>query len=154
MINYILQVILFQTLFLGIYDLFLSKETFFTKNRIYLLLTPLLSFLIPFIKIPSFQTVMSKEQIVYLPEIVLNPDKVISSTIEQAGFQESTNYIQILFWIGVVILALIFAIKLFKLFQLVQDNQKERKINFTLVYLPTVSKAFSFFNYIFLGLNI
>lgn len=51
MINYILQVILFQVLFLAIYDFFLSKETFFTKNRWYLISSPVLSFILPFIKI-------------------------------------------------------------------------------------------------------
>ena len=77
MINYILQVILFQVLFLAVYDFFLSKETFFTKNRWYLLSTPVLSFLIPFIKIPTFQKAVPQEYIVYLPEIVLSPEKVI-----------------------------------------------------------------------------
>ena len=77
MINYIIQVILFQVLFLAIYDFFLSKETFFTKNRWYLLSTPILSFLLPLIKIPTFQKAVPQEYIVYLPEIILSPEKVI-----------------------------------------------------------------------------
>lgn len=32
MINYIIQVVLFQVLFLAVYDLFLSKETFLLKT--------------------------------------------------------------------------------------------------------------------------
>jgi bla regulator protein BlaR1 len=103
MINYILQVILFQVLFLAIYDFFLSKETFFTKNRWYLVSTPMLSFLIPFIKIPSFQRAVPQELVILLPEIVLNPDMVIQQTIQQNNFKESINYINILFWVGVVL---------------------------------------------------
>lgn len=57
MINYILQVILFQVLFLAVYDFFLSKETFFTKNKWYLLGTKMLSFLIPLIKNTQFSKI-------------------------------------------------------------------------------------------------
>ena len=86
MINYILQVIVFQILFLVVYDFFLSKETFFTKNIWYLLSTPVLSFLIPFIKIPTFQKAVPQEYIVYLPEFVLSPQKVIKNVINEPFF--------------------------------------------------------------------
>ena len=84
MMNYIIQVILFQVLFLAIYDFFLSKETFFTKNRWYLISTPILSFLLPFIKIPTFQKAVPQEFIIYLPEIFLSPEKVIQLRKELA----------------------------------------------------------------------
>lgn len=93
MINYILQVILFQVLFLAIYDFFLSKETFFTKNRWYLISTPVLSFILPFIKIPTFRKAVSEEFIIYLPEIVLSPEKVI----QEISFYQSINYTAVLF---------------------------------------------------------
>lgn len=154
MINYILQVILFQVLFLAIYDFFLSKETFFTKNRWYLLATPILSFIIPLIKIPSFQKAVSQEYIVYLPEIVLNPDKVIQQTIEASSFTESVNYISILFWFGVVLFSVLFLIKLVKIIGFIREHQVVKKDDFTLILLPNETKAFSFFNYIFLGKEI
>ena len=53
MINFILQVVLFQVLFLAVYDFFLQKETFFKWNRLYLLVTPVLAFVIPFLKFES-----------------------------------------------------------------------------------------------------
>ena len=96
MINYIVQVVLFQVLFLFIYDLFLSKETFFTKNRWYLISTPLLSFLIPFIKIPTFKKAVPKELIIQLPEIFLSPENVIQET----EIYQSINYGAILFCVG------------------------------------------------------
>ena len=113
MINYILQVVLFQVLFLAIYDFFLSKETFFTKNRIYLLLTPILSFIIPLIKIPTFQKAVSQEYIIFLPEIVLSPENAIKKSITEPTFYESVNYLQILFWVGVAFLSILFFIKQF-----------------------------------------
>lgn len=150
MINHIIQVILFQVLFLAIYDLFLSKETFFTKNRWYLLSAPILSFLIPFIKIPTFQKAVPQEFIVYLPEIVLSPEKVIQET----AFYQSINYVNFLFWLGVVIFTVLFLVKLYKIFNLIRSSESEKQRHFTLVMIPNKTNAFSFFNFIFLGKNI
>lgn len=47
MIRYILECMVFQLLFLIIYDLFLKRETFFQWNRAYLLGTFALSLLLP-----------------------------------------------------------------------------------------------------------
>tara|TARA_R110002126_G_scaffold77796_1_gene193896 strand:- start:17680 stop:18876 length:1197 start_codon:yes stop_codon:yes gene_type:complete len=154
MINYILQVILFQVFFLAIYDFFLSKETFFTKNRWYLLITPILSFVIPFIKIPSFQKAVSQDFVIQLPEIILSPEKVIQNTIAPQNLETSINYITVLFWGGVVVFLTLFLLKLLKIINLIRKNEAIKKSHFKLILLPNETKAFSFFNYIFLGKEI
>ena len=53
MATYIIQVMVIQVLFLAVYDFFLSKETFHNYNRWYLLGAPVLSFVLPLVKIPS-----------------------------------------------------------------------------------------------------
>ena len=151
MINYILQVILFQVLFLAVYDFFLSKETFFTKNRWYLLGTPILSFVLPLIKIPTFQKAVPQEFVIQLPEIVLNPDKVIQQTIQTTNIEQSINYVSILFWVGVAFFLILFLIKFMKIVSFIKKNESIRKSDFILVFIPNQAKAFSFFNYIFLG---
>lgn len=154
MINYILQVILFQVLFLAIYDFFLSKETFFIKNRWYLLATPILSFLIPFIRIPSFQKAVPPDFIVYLPEIFLSPEKVIQNSFTETIFYASLNYITVLFWIGVCLFSILFLIKLIKIINLIRTYEVIKQQDFTLILIPNNTKAFSFFNYVFLGNKI
>ena len=154
MINYILQVVLFQVLFLAIYDFFLSKETFFTKNRWYLVSTPILSFLIPLIKIPTFQKAVSQEYMVQLPAIFLSPEKVIKRTFEATTFYESINYINIIFWVGVGVFSILFTVKLMKIFNLIRTNKAEKISIFRLIFIPNKTNAFSFFNYIFLGKEI
>ena len=151
MINYILQVILFQVLFLAIYDLLLSKETFFTKNRWYLLGTSMVSFFLPLTKIPSFQKATSQDFLIVLPEIVLSPQKVIEKTLEPTQLETSINYLSILFWIGVAVFLIVFLLKLGTVFRLIIKNEKQKQHDVTLVLLSKTSKAFSFFNYIFLG---
>ncbi|PQJ82658.1 M56 family metallopeptidase [Polaribacter glomeratus] len=154
MINYILQVVLFQVFFLAIYDFFLSKETFFTKNRWYLVSTPMLSFLIPFIKIPTFQKAVPEEFIVNLPEIFLSPEKAIQKTITETIFYETVNYVTILFWMGVAFFTILFVIKLVKIISLIKKYEVVKQPDFTLVLIPNQTQAFSFFNYVFLGKNI
>ena len=150
MINYIIQVIFFQVLFLAVYDFFLSKETFFSKNRWYLLGTPIISFLLPFIKIPTFQQAVVQEYRILLPEIVLSPQKVI----EKSEMYQSINYFDVFFWIGIAIFTIIFIVKLIKIIRLILSNYTDKRENYTLIFLPNQTKAFSFFNYIFIGKEI
>lgn len=152
MINYILQIILFQILFLAVYDFFLSKETFHTHNRWYLLGTPILSFVLPLIKIPTFQKAMPQEIMILLPEVMLSPQKVIEKTTFYTD--GSINYLNLLFWIGVVFFTSVFLIKLSRIIQLITQNETIIKHFYKLVLLPKQNNAFSFFNYIFLGQNI
>jgi hypothetical protein len=56
MSNYIVNTILFQLLFLRVYELLFKKETFFNTNRFYLIGSFVLSLVIPLIKIPNFLT--------------------------------------------------------------------------------------------------
>jgi len=150
MINYIIQVLLFQTLFLAMYDFFLSKETFFVKNRWYLLATPILSFVLPLIKIPTFQRVVPEEITILLPEIILSPQRVI----EQTTIYQSIDYLDILFIAGLSIFFVIFLIKLYKLSQLIIKYKIEDKGSYKLIILPETKKAFSFLHYVFLGGDI
>ena len=150
MINYIIQVVLFQLLFLAIYDLFLSKETFFTKNRGYLLSTPIVSFALPLVQIPSFQKAFPKEYSIYVPEIILAPER----SIQEASWYQSINYLDVLFGVGVVVFSILFILKLVKISSLIRVYKLRKKDGYTLVLIPEQTKAFSFFNYIFLGEEI
>ena len=150
MINYIIQVMLFQVLFLVVYDFVLSKETFFTKNRWYLLMSAIMSFCIPFIQIPSFQKVVSNDVRILLPEIVLSPQNMI----EKTEIYQNFNGGLIIFWLGFLFFLVLFSFKVYKLSSLIIKNFIEKKDSYTLITLPNSKKAFSFFNYIFLGADI
>ncbi|MFT7900992.1 M56 family metallopeptidase [Tenacibaculum ascidiaceicola] len=150
MINYIIQVVLFQVLFVAVYDFFLSKETFFNKNRWYLLSTALLSFVLPLFKISTVQKAVPQEYYTLLPEVVLSPQKVI----EAAVWYQSINYLDVLFWSGCILFLIVFLVKLERIIRLVLRYGTTRKDNYKLILLPKKTKAFSFFNYIFLGNDI
>ena len=143
MINYIVQVILFQVLFLVVYDFFLNRETFFKWNRFYLLATPLLSLIIPVLKFDVFKNTVPQEYIVMLPEVILNPQIVIEQTVP-------FNYLNMIFYIGITVFSLLFLIKLAKIIKIIVSNSIVKKENYKLVLLEDKQSAFSFFKYIFI----
>lgn len=142
----ILQIVIFQLLFLAIYDLFLHKETFFNWNRWYLLITPILSIAIPFIKIPLMSSIMPEYSVLHLPEILIN-----TKQIETKSVSTSYSYVELFFMIGVIISTFIFIRKLLIIFNLIVNNKRIKKEGYNLVVLPYKRNAFSFFNYIFIG---
>jgi len=148
MINYILQVLLFQSLFLAVYDFVLQKETFFKWNRIYLLATPLLSFLIPFLKLESMQQTIPQEYVVQLPTVFLNPQAVIENTSTAESF---FSFLYIVFCAGAIFFTLLFIVRLFQILVLIKKNNIIKEDNYNLVLLATKQAAFSFFNYIFIS---
>ena len=77
MLDYFIKVLIFQTLFLAVYDLLLKRETFFQWNRAYLIFTSLLAYLIPFMKINQVGEIIPQDYIILLPEVVLSPTATI-----------------------------------------------------------------------------
>ncbi|WP_298352587.1 M56 family metallopeptidase [uncultured Dokdonia sp.] len=150
-LQYIIQVICFQALFLGVYYLLLRKETFFSYNRIYLLVTPVIALALPFIKIAMLQTVVLVETFAsVLPEVVIGDAAVITST-DAAPVTESFTipWLQI-YMVGVVISLVVLIIKIKKFTSYFSYKQKGSSI----IEIPSSTEAFTFFNYIFIGADI
>lgn len=151
MINYIIQMLLFQTLFLAVYDLFLQKETFFKWNRIYLLATPILSFMIPLLKLESFQKSVPQDYMVYLPEVVINPQVFIENS---NPFETLLGISTFIFYVGMGLFFILFLVRLTKIVKLIQTSKSIKKDNYTLIVLDEKQAAFSFFNYIFINSHL
>ncbi|MFK7748215.1 MAG: M56 family metallopeptidase [Kordia sp.] len=145
MIVYFIQVVAFQLLFLLSYDLFLKKETFFNWNRMYLIFSSLISFVLPFIKLESFQNVVPQEYIILLPEIVLTPEKAV------ANIEPTWNWFLI---IGIAISSLLFIYKITQLIKLRFKGRFIKHENYTVIIIPKSTLAFSIFRYVFIGEEI
>ncbi|MGB3151490.1 MAG: TonB family protein [Maribacter sp.] len=150
MIQYILECIAFQLVFLIIYDFFLKRETFFQWNRAYLIGTYVLSLLLPWIKIEAFRTEVpqvfngSSEFFWNLDQepVLLNPEvsQGISLTWKE-GF----------FLLGVLLASVWFILKMWRLYQLRTKGIVNHFKSFTQILVPDSHIAFSFFKSIFLG---
>ncbi|MGO3181620.1 MAG: M56 family metallopeptidase [Aequorivita sp.] len=151
MIHSLLQIFAFQILFLAVYDLFLKKETFFNLNRIYLLLTSVLSFLLPFITIGYIQQNVPQEYVFELPAVFIggNTSEMVSS-----GNSLWFTLVLSIWLLGSFLSALFFLWKFYKIEKLKSIGSSEIFPTYKLIILPKTDSAFSFSNTIFLGENI
>lgn len=147
MIHTILQILVFQLLFLAVYDLFLKRETFFNLNRAYLLLTPILSVVLPFVSFGFLQQNIPQEYVVQLPAVILG--NTASEAGSNATFWLST--LNSLWIIGISAASFIFSLKLLKIVKLRISGTREDIKGTTLILLPETDLAFSFFNTIYIG---
>ncbi len=157
MLHYIIQVVGFQLIFLLVYDVLLKRETFFNCNRIYLLGTAVLSFLLPLVKFNSLKALQPEEFVIVLPQVfigaetssVINDPVVLGRAIETG--QSNIPVWQIILIVGMLVALLLFVFKLIKLFTLMHKNPKKWSGNVLLVRLLRSNAAFSFFNTVFIG---
>lgn len=151
MIHTIFQILVFQILFLAVYDLFLKKETFFNLNRIYLLLTPILGCILPFVSIGFLQQNIPQEFTFQLPAVLIG-DNTSQTVSDGTSLWFSSLWS---FWlIGSLFSALFFFWKFYKIIRLKSFGTPENSKNLKLIILPKTDTAFSFFNTIFLGETI
>ncbi|MGB1211021.1 MAG: M56 family metallopeptidase [Lacinutrix venerupis] len=160
MLHYILQTIIFQLLFLMVYDVFLKNETFFNWNRFYLLTSALLSVILPFVKIDGFKTIIPQKYIFSLPEVIIgnNTSNVITLNEVFLNTQKATLYFSFnwsyILYLGSCIAIILFLIKLYKIAIIAYKNPKVKFEKALLIELSNSKHAFSFFNYIFIGKDI
>ena len=150
MLQYILECIAFQLVFLLIYDLFLKRETFFQWNRIYLIGTYAISLVLPWIKIEAMKTNLPEAFQAY-PEFLWNRnDMAISpSAVPQTTLSISWEYL--LLFGGMFLATLLFGYKLYQIYRLKLKGEVRYFKDFTRVIVSNSSMAFSFFKSIFLG---
>ncbi|WP_240938610.1 M56 family metallopeptidase [Arenibacter sp. 6A1] len=151
MIQYVLECVAFQLLFLIVYDLFLKRETFFQWNRVYLLGSFVLSILLPWIKIEALKTTVSQDSFVY-PEYLWDMDMssgFVGAAKPTVSFHFTTT--EMVLYGGMIIAAGLFVFKLYQIIQLKRKGEIRYFESFTRVMVRNSQMAFSFFRSIFLG---
>ncbi|UII77121.1 M56 family metallopeptidase [Flagellimonas sp. HMM57] len=154
MIQYFLECLVFQLVFLLIYDLFLKWETFFQWNRVYLIGTYLLSLVLPWITIEAFKTTVPEEFSNYTQFVFQLNEIQVGTTDTEAAFLSPAEWGYLIFFIGVLFMTFWFGFKLFRLYRLRQTGAVSYHTNYTKVVVAESALAFSFFKYIFLGAKV
>jgi len=155
MISYITEATLCLLGFYLLYALWLSKETFFTANRWYLIGTLLASLTIPLIDMPNFATQVSNGITAFYLEPITVTVQSLETTLKEIvitpndeGFDFRSLFISIYFLVLVVLL-LRFFFGLFQIYRLKRKGIIENKGNYFLVKTNKSHLPFSFFNYLF-----
>ncbi|WP_184541698.1 M56 family metallopeptidase [Mucilaginibacter sp. FT3.2] len=146
-LHYLIEANIYLAVFYACYCLFLAKETHYTLNRAYLLLSCIASFILPVIQIGVLKPIEK------VPEIAI----VAYNTVTQANSATEVDYTTLddALWaayiVGIAVLALLLFIKLFKLINLTTSGKTLIDNKYKLIDVEDMDTAFSFFNYLFIG---
>ena len=158
MLHYILQIIVFQLVFLLVYELLLKKETFFTYNRIYLLTTPVLAMILPLLKLPMLQDAIPAETFIMLPEVIIgNSGQLPYNAASNPGTPEAAQHIN--WWLLAYGTGLLFSLGIFfNKFRILKNLFSNKPLHHTsgmkIIEVPKSKIACTFYNTVFLGAGL
>jgi beta-lactamase regulating signal transducer with metallopeptidase domain len=171
---YFLYHFLSLLIFWAFYQVFLKKDTFFERNRYYLLLASLLAFVIPFLEISINQEVDFEQMPLPVKEVYVKlqdtdlekPIPTVSANVLLHGEKLSASQgidkyeiVKLIYFLGVAIALILFLIRIFKLLNVFKEYEFLTRIydNKLVVRFgkrvphqsDSHSCTFSFFNYLF-----
>jgi len=124
MLNYIIQIILFQALFFVVYEVMLKKETFFTGNRVYLLATQLLVLMIPLLHFPVLQKEIPTQYQKSYTQNYYKLKETISETTTLSTPNEIVFRWEWIVYLGMFISLIVFVIKIFKIINIIRRGHQ------------------------------
>ncbi len=157
-VNYLIESGISLSLFALVYFLFLRRETFFSINRWFLLVSIGFSAVLPLLHIPFYTP-----QPTVLAEVTVTPYINLLSTITVygAGFTQSAETFVLtyslfgyLYLVGVALFAIKFFIQFSQIIRLILRNKVIAEGKIKLVVLDREISPFSFLNYIFVSKNL
>ena len=154
-VNFFLETLICFSLFFAVYYFLLRNETCFQYNRLYLLVTAIISIAFPLIDI-QFSTDnaalhnLTVEQVIYLPEVVVDAEK---PTVEATPVNYWVTGLLIIYFAGMAIVLLRLIIEIIKITKLYRQALKESTIEGNIIFTNGKAPTFSFLNFIFLDNN-
>ncbi|MFS2188986.1 M56 family metallopeptidase [Mucilaginibacter sp. Mucisp84] len=146
---YLLEANLYLCVFYAGYCLFLHKETHYTLNRIYLLLSCVVSFVLPVVQIGWLKPVETATK-----TIVIIPQTAYQTTVQKLTVQPTLTFNDILVYayiLGTIVLTTVLFIRLYQLVKLTKATKTLVNDKYKLINIEGSNTAFSFFNYLFIG---
>lgn len=154
-LHYLVEANIYLGIFYLCYFLFFKKETYYTLNRAYLLLSCVIAFVLPLIKVSILKPAnYAIKSIVLIRPFNFNRLRLpikIASTENHLSLRDAVFYIYLLV-AGILLVLLI--IKLFRLFILTRSQSSTNHNQYKLIYINDSNTAFSFLNYLFIGTKI
>ncbi len=149
-LTYLLEANLYFAAAYGAYWLLLRKQTFYSANRAYLLLSIVVSFAMPLVQLelPASSTELSS--------IAAHPSYQIAAYANSGTTTPNTELtltpnkaLEAIFMAGVTVLLVLLFLKLYSLLKLVFANEQRKRLGYTLVLIPDLPSPFSFLGYLF-----
>ncbi len=159
---YLLEANLYLGVFYLAYILFLNKETHYVFNRVYLIASCVIAFILPVLQVSTLKQYITPDApVAQIQQIPPPPPAYVITPMPQMAYSMETPAAHPLFtaddalyygyWIGAAILMVLLMTKLVSLFRLISSRPVLNHDNYKLIYLDELNTAFSFFNYLFIG---
>ncbi|MEI6412117.1 MAG: M56 family metallopeptidase [Bacteroidota bacterium] len=140
--QYLLESAICLSLFYAFYWILLRRETFFQWNRVYLLLTPIASFIIPalYIELEKKNVPVTNSSVINLPEVVAQTQAaplIIQHNLELPAPIPAMQGLTLgellvnLYKLGAVLLAMVLFMRLFRLIKFVRQCRKKQAGEYT-----------------------
>ncbi|QEC75000.1 M56 family metallopeptidase [Mucilaginibacter ginsenosidivorax] len=156
-LHYLLEANIYLAVFYAFYCLFLNKETHYTLNRVYLLLSCTMAFILPLIQASALKPVAESAQQTVIT-ITANSQNTTAPAllnyqppVSHFTMQDAILYLYIT---GMVVMTVLLLIKIGKLIKMTTKGNTILNDKYKLVGIESSNTAFSFFNYLFIGTKI
>jgi hypothetical protein len=149
-LHYLLEVNFYIAVFYLGYLLVLRRETHYTLNRVYLLLTVLISFVAPLLQLGILRPTEKPVNLILKPVALHFTTISIPATPGESLFSLPGG-LWYGYLAGVLVTALLLLIKLSRLVQLAGTGKMNSCEGYKLIHLKEEGTAFSFFGYLFIG---
>jgi hypothetical protein len=154
-LHYLLEANLYLGVFYIGYYLFLSRETYYTLNRVYLLFSCVASFALPVFQLGILKPV---EQPITAVNFAFTPQAAVFTPVHAVADAPPAftwqNALICGYILGAAILLAVLVLKLYSLLKLTRAQNLETDGKYKLVYIDKSATAFSFFNYLFIGTKV
>lgn len=131
------------------YLLVLRRQTLFTVNRFYLLLTLLVAVILPFVHINLFAPTNSIDMVIVLPT-VLTYVHTISNYSPATATHEPLINLTLIYFLGILFFSFRYIWAIIRVLQLRFRYPSKKVKGLRIILLPENTATFSFFSYIFL----
>jgi beta-lactamase regulating signal transducer with metallopeptidase domain len=148
---YLLEANLYLAVFYGFYRLCLHRETFYTLNRFFLILSAFISFLLPLLKVSSIYSLFSTAE---TGRMVVTTVKLEKANTGAALWFNLQTVIYALYFLIAALLLIRMIISLTGIFKVYYKASRYKIDNVIYVELDNQQSAFSFFNILFINANV
>jgi beta-lactamase regulating signal transducer with metallopeptidase domain len=146
---YLLKVIICSALLTGYYFIALRNKFFHQWNRFYLLITVLLSLIIPLFQFTIFQKPEEKNETHWLQYISTGDEFFVGLTSQNNNVIDPSLWPLYAYSFVVIVLLLSLAFSLYKLWTIVRKHPPQKIQNIKFISSDIKGTPFSFFQYIF-----